>query len=252
MSRAAVRQKKTTAEARTVLQNVRLLAVGGSTSPDPPPAASNAPSSGATHVTVAVTPSAGTGAGAGRRARAICICALRAIGDGSETPIPSLPAPPLPKTCLAVSRRGFCARSPALRAVETPKIMPLPPLPVVLPRPAAALPAVRLGRHHQRHRQPDSDGGPMKTFLLFALACFSAACTFRSRAQEIQKTLRRRAVRCVPVFDRMTTAAVGSPAVRRHRAAVVAAAARECQKLSARPRCLSATMRRNASFAACR
>lgn len=119
------------AEARTVLQNVRLLAVGGNTSPDPPAAsASPAASGGAAHVTVAVTPA---------QAQMLVLAAarghlhlsLRAIGDGSETPIPALPAPVLrePPRLASSSERK-------------PKIMPLPPLPVMpVPRPIAAPPA---------------------------------------------------------------------------------------------------------------
>lgn len=117
------------AEARTVLQNVRLLAVGGNTSPDPPASASPAASGGAAHVTVAVTPA---------QAQMLVLAAarghlhlsLRAIGDGSETPIPALPAPVLPKPV----RRAPPQTLPAPERV--PKIMPLPV--VVLPRPAAA------------------------------------------------------------------------------------------------------------------
>ena len=122
------------AEARTVLQNVRLLAVGGNTSPDPP-AASSPASGGAAHVTVAVTPA---------QAQMLVLAAarghlhlsLRAIGDGSETPIPALPAPVLHESVRREPPRPRPVPSPS------PKIMPLPPLPVVvLPRPAAAPPA---------------------------------------------------------------------------------------------------------------
>ena len=116
------------AQARTVLQNVRLLAVGGSTSPDPLPV-SGAPSTGAAHVTVAVTPAQAQMLVLAA-ARGHLHLALRAIGDGSETPIPSLPAPALR---LPISR-------PVSHSVT--KIMPLPALPVaVLPPPAAAPPA---------------------------------------------------------------------------------------------------------------
>ena len=121
------------AEARTVLQNVRLLAVGGNTSPDPPASASSPASGGAAHVTVAVTPA---------QAQMLVLAAarghlhlsLRAIGDGSETPIPALPAPVLHE---AVRREP-----PRPVPFPSPEIMPLPPLPVVpLPRPAAVPPA---------------------------------------------------------------------------------------------------------------
>lgn len=124
------------ASARTVLQNVRLLAVGGNTSPDPPAASASAPSSGgAAHVTVAVTPA---------QAQMLVLAAarghlhlsLRAIGDGSETPIPALPAPVLHESVLRELPR------PVRVVQSTPKIRPLPPLPVVpLPRRTAAPPA---------------------------------------------------------------------------------------------------------------
>lgn len=119
------------AQARTVLQNVRLLAVGGSTSPDPPPAAA----SGAAHVTVAVTP---------MQAQALVLAAarghlhlaLRAIGDGSEASLSALPAPaaaPVPKP-----------HPPKLHPhpVSPQVVSPLPPLPVAaLPLPKALPPA---------------------------------------------------------------------------------------------------------------
>jgi pilus assembly protein CpaB len=125
------------AEARTVLQNVRLLAVGGSTSPDPPPAsASSSASGGAAHVTVAVTPA---------QAQMLVLAAarghlhlsLRAIGDGSQTPIPALPAPVPARSLLREPPRPHAIRVPP----SAPKIMPLPPLPVVaLRRPPAGPP----------------------------------------------------------------------------------------------------------------
>ncbi len=120
------------ASARTVLQNVRLLAVGGNTSPDPPASPASSPASGgAAHVTVAVTPA---------QAQMLVLAAarghlhlsLRAIGDGSETPIPALPAP--------IFREPPPPR-PAPAPERVPKIMPLPLPVVVLPRPAAAPPA---------------------------------------------------------------------------------------------------------------
>ncbi len=124
------------AEARTVLQNVRLLAVGGNTSPDPPAASSSA-SGGAAHVTVAVTPAQAQMLVLAA-ARGHLHLALRAIGDGSETPIPVLPAPVLPQFTLREPPRP----RPVPLPERVPKIMPLPPLPVApLPRPAAAPPA---------------------------------------------------------------------------------------------------------------
>lgn len=120
------------AQARTVLQNVRLLAVGGNTSSDPPPAAPS-PSGGAAHVTVAVTPAQAQMLVLAA-ARGHLHLALRAIGDGSETPIPALPAP--------VLRQPLPPR-PVLSPQHVPKTVPLPPLPiVVLPHPAAAPPAL--------------------------------------------------------------------------------------------------------------
>jgi len=108
------------AEARTVLQNVRLLAVGGSVSPDPPPSASNAQTSGAAHVTVAVTPIQAQ-ALVLAAARGRLHLALRAIGDGDESSIPALPAPVL---------------APSL---PKPRSHPRPVLPeVILPLPPIA------------------------------------------------------------------------------------------------------------------
>ena len=124
------------AEARTVLQNVLLLAVGTETSPDAPPSTAAAPSGGASHVTVAVTPA---------QAQMLVLAgaqghlhlALRAIGDGSETPLPVLPAP------AAAEPR----EDPPRRAVSQPaKIEPLPPLSLSLQPvpPAAAKPAAQV------------------------------------------------------------------------------------------------------------
>jgi pilus assembly protein CpaB len=113
------------AEARTVLQNVRLLAVGGQTSPDPPPSASAAPANGASHVTVAVTP-AQAQALVLAAARGHLHLALRAIGDGSEAALPAFPA-------LSVLREQAPVRSrPKPRQVPQIKAVPLPPLPVTL------------------------------------------------------------------------------------------------------------------------
>ena len=127
------------AEARTVLQNVRLLAVGGQTSPDPPAGA--APATGAAHVTVAVS-AAQAQALVLAAARGHLHLALRAIGDGSgdgsggESALPALPAP------VAAAPRKPPHHPAALAAV---KIEPLPPLPLSLPRvPPAASPAARV------------------------------------------------------------------------------------------------------------
>ncbi len=120
-------------QARTVLQNVRLLAVGGSTSPDPPPAPAGS-AGGAAHVTVAVSP---------KQAQALVLAAargrlhlsLRAIGDGAEAPVPALPAPPPdPAEADPAPKTPSPARRPAPR-------LPQPPLPVVKPMSPARPPA---------------------------------------------------------------------------------------------------------------
>lgn len=120
------------AGARTVLQNVRLLAVGGSTSPDPPQVASTAPTSGAAHVTVAVTPTQAQ-ALVLAAARGRLHLALRAIGDGTETPIPALPAPTI---------------TPSLPKARTlPRsVMPevVSPLPPIVPPPSKIQPPTQV------------------------------------------------------------------------------------------------------------
>lgn len=112
------------AEARTVLQNVLLLAVGSQISPEPPADAPAAPVSGAAHITLAVTP---------RQAQALVLAAarghlhlaLRAAGDGGEAALPALPAlppvhkPPPPR--------------PVAHALTPVKIEPLPVLPAAPP-----------------------------------------------------------------------------------------------------------------------
>ncbi len=119
------------AEARTVLQNVLLLAVGSQTSPDPPPDAPTAPAGGAAHVTVAVTPVQAQ-ALVLAAARGHLHLALRAINDGSEAALPALPAP-----IVAAPRKSPPPRRQAERMTPL-KIEPLPPLPIV---PAALPPA---------------------------------------------------------------------------------------------------------------
>ncbi len=124
------------AEARTVLQNVLLLAVGSQTSPDPPPDAPAAPAGGAAHVTVAVTPV---------QAQALVLAAarghlhlsLRAINDGSEAALPALPAP------IVAAPHEPAPHKPPRRQADrmTPlKIEPLPPLPIVPPAPPSIPP----------------------------------------------------------------------------------------------------------------
>jgi len=119
------------AEARTVLQNVRLLAVGAQTAPDAAPSAST---SGPAHVTVAVSPA---------QAQALVLAAvrgkihltLRATDDDAVATLPafpavppvrepSRPAPPPPRT----HHPSVPASAPA-----SDEALPLPPLPVHLP-----------------------------------------------------------------------------------------------------------------------
>ena len=110
------------ASARTVLQNVLLLAVGSETSPDPPvnqPPAAPAPS-GAAHVTVAVSPAQAQSLVLAA-ARGHLHLALRAIGDGSESSVPVSVAVP-----------------PHQVAVLAPR--PAPPMPVKPPVPIRAAP----------------------------------------------------------------------------------------------------------------
>lgn len=112
--------------ARTVLQNVLLLAVGSRTSPDPPPPDSPAASAGgAAHVTVAVTPVQAQ-ALVLAAARGHLHLALRADGDGSAALLPTLPAsPPDPS--------ADSPPHPTRPAVPAVKVEPLPVLP---PKPA--------------------------------------------------------------------------------------------------------------------
>ena len=113
------------AEARTVLQNVRLLAVGGSTSPDPPQSASSTPTSGAAHVTVAVTPIQAQ-ALVLAAARGRLHLALRAIGDGTEASIPALPAP--------VISLSLPKARPHSRPILPQVLPPLPPAAPLTPK----------------------------------------------------------------------------------------------------------------------
>lgn len=137
------------AEARTVLQNIRLLAVGTETSPDSLPSAA-AP--GPAHVTVAVLPDQAQ-ALALASARGKLHLSLRAADDESLAPLPVLPAaPPVPKP----SRPALPRARPhhALALVHTPVVeepLPLPPLPVHLPPspPARVLVTVIKGSQSQ-------------------------------------------------------------------------------------------------------
>jgi len=115
------------ASVRTVLQNVRLLAVGSQTSPDPPPDAAPPSGSGASHVTVAVSP-AQAQALVLAAARGHLHLALRAADDDATSALPALPAPPpLPIPPAPVRPRVLHRQRP-----PAPKALPLPPLPVSL------------------------------------------------------------------------------------------------------------------------
>ncbi len=119
------------AEARTVLQNVLLLAVGSQISPDPPADAPASSSGGAAHVTLAVT-AAQAQALVLADARGHLHLALRAAGDGAEAALPALPAPAARRPSPPPRRVAHAPIKPA-----PVKIEPLPPLSVL---PAAALP----------------------------------------------------------------------------------------------------------------
>lgn len=118
------------AEARTVLQNVRLLAVGTQTAPDAAPSAS---ASGPAHVTVAVAPA---------QAQALVLAAargkihltLRAADDNAVALLPAFPAaPPLREPAPPTPPHPRLHRPSAPVAVPAPEEVPLPPLPVHLP-----------------------------------------------------------------------------------------------------------------------
>ena len=121
------------AEARTVLQNVRVLAVGPQTDPD---AAPPAPSSGPAHVTVAVSPA---------QAQALVLAAargkihltLRATDDVAVAALPLFPAmPAAPDPPRRAARAGM--RRPPAPAKDPEEALPLPPLPVrLVPSPPA-------------------------------------------------------------------------------------------------------------------
>jgi len=119
------------AEVRTVLQNVRLLAVGTQTDPD---AIAPAPSSGPAHVTVAVSP-AQAQALVLAAARGKIHLALRAADDTAVAALPVFPAmPSAPGPARPAARPP--PRRPSAPGPEEP--LPLPPLPVRLaPAPPA-------------------------------------------------------------------------------------------------------------------
>jgi len=118
------------AEARTVLQNVRLLAVGTQTSPDAAPSAS---ASGPARVTVAVSP-AQAQALVLAAARGKIHLALRAVDDDAVASLPAFPAVPPVRE---LSRPAPRPRTPHLSlpapAPASDETLPLPPLPVHLP-----------------------------------------------------------------------------------------------------------------------
>ncbi len=119
------------ASARTALQNVRLLAVGNQTSPDPPPDSAQL-AAGASHVTVAVTP-AQAQALVLAAARGHLHLALRAAGDDADSALPAFPAlsvPALPKAL--PRRRPRAPKPPALPVLP----LTVAPLPVPAPPPA--------------------------------------------------------------------------------------------------------------------
>ncbi len=122
-------------QARTVLQNVRLLAVGTQTAPD---AAPSAPATGPAHVTVAVSP-AQAQALVLAAARGKLHLALRAADDDAVVSVPAFPAaPPVREPSQPAPRPQ---KSRPLRAALVPspeETLPLPPLSVHLPSPPPA------------------------------------------------------------------------------------------------------------------
>jgi len=129
------------AEVRTVLQNVRLLAVGAQTAPDAAPPAESA--AGAARVTVAVSPR-GAQALVLAGARGKLHLALRAADDEAVSPVPVFPAPPVRREQAEAPpappppRHRVPRAVPAVTKGPSPKILPLPPLPVAALRPPPA------------------------------------------------------------------------------------------------------------------
>lgn len=121
------------AEARTVLQNARLLAVGTQTSPDAAPSSST---TGPAHVTVAVTP-AQAQALVLAAARGKIHLALRAVDDDAVVSLPAFPAAPSvrepvrPAHSLSRPKPRRTAPVPPVKSIE--EALPLPPLPVKMP-----------------------------------------------------------------------------------------------------------------------
>jgi pilus assembly protein CpaB len=123
-------------EARTVLQNVRLLAVGTQTAPD---AAPSAAATGPAHVTVAVLP-AQAQALVLAAARGKIHLALRAVDDDAVASLPAFPAaPPVREPPRPTPPRARLHRTLAPAPVPvSEEALPLPPLPVHLPPPPPA------------------------------------------------------------------------------------------------------------------
>lgn len=120
------------AEARTVLQNVRLLAVGAQTSPDAAPSAS---ANGPAHVTVAVSPVQAQ-ALVLAAARGKIHLALRAVDDDAVASLPAFPAVPPVREPPRPTPRPRLHRPSVPVPVQVPEEpLPLPPLPVHLPPP---------------------------------------------------------------------------------------------------------------------
>ncbi len=128
-------------ETRTVLQNVALLAVGSQTSPDDDAPAATTPSggSGASHVTVAVSPS---------QAQALVLAssrgkihlALRAADDDAVASLPAFPAPVVQEEPPVVPR---AKPQPRREPPPRPAVTPTPALPIL---PVVALPPPRPAR----------------------------------------------------------------------------------------------------------
>ena len=117
------------AEARTVLQNIRLLAVGTQTAPD---AAPSPPANGPAHVTVAVSPA---------QAQALVLAAargkihltLRAADDEAVAALPVFPAMPSAREATRPAPQTRMRRLSVPTPATEPEALPLPPLPVRLP-----------------------------------------------------------------------------------------------------------------------
>jgi pilus assembly protein CpaB len=117
-------------DARTVLQNVRLLAVGAQTSPEATPSPAN--TSGPAHITVAVTPA---------QAQALVLAAARgkihlSLRPVDDEAIASLPVFPVVAPVYAAPRPIPTRLPKPHRSVPRPvpeQDEPLPPLPVSLP-----------------------------------------------------------------------------------------------------------------------